>query len=133
MIREHEKPTTERQRILCALIPEIDCPDECSLCCSCALDLRFNDSFYPGYDIQNIQVWESDRPACDSFQLGQCAIFHQRPLICRIFWKREDDPPCHGGLTPKHPITAEQFRRLLWCWQFGTEQDARALAAWMKG
>jgi hypothetical protein len=39
---------------------------------------------------------------------------------------------CHGGLRPERHLSQEDFRQLLWCWQWGTIQDARAFVATQK-
>ena len=124
-ISEHVE--SEKDRIIASLIPEIDCPEGCALCCEYPLERSTDCDF-------NIEYYESeyrDR-GCRQLNGKKCLIYHNRPLICRVFWKVEGDLPCHGGLRPVKYLTKEQLRRIEWCWSVGTLQDALALKAWMR-
>lgn len=79
--------------------------------------------------------WED--PGCSDLCLRStetgCEIFDTRPFVCRIFFKSEDFPyPCPRGLQPDTLVSAELFRRIIWCWLVGTVLDARAIYAWGK-
>ena len=122
----------EKQRLLASVIPEIACPDSCSICCEYHLFMNLQELGGRGlsqYLIGEHFYGECPDGRCHQHEYGKCKIFFTRPLICRIFWKIEGDPPCHGGLEPDSYLSHEEFRRLLWCWQWGTIQDAKAFVA----
>ena len=126
--------TSEKHRLLGSIIPEIDCPRECFLCCEHHLGLK---NFWERghgvgqYDFQLGDVIECDGQ-CRQFTGSGCAVFQKRPLICRIFWKLEGELECHGHKRPERYLTHEEMRRIMWCWNYGTLQDARGVATWMK-
>lgn len=128
---------TNKHRLLFGVIPEIECPPGCDLCCEYLLALALRDrggkQYGMPYEFYSIEYFEDNRTnACHFHDKGRCSKYIDRPLVCRIFWRIEGDPPCHGGQEPKRYLTKEETRRLFWCWNWGTEQDARALVAWMR-
>lgn len=125
----NDLPVSERDRLICSVLPEIDCPPECSLCCEFPLEILWDLQLETGAT----EIRESNYGSfCRQYKASRCLIFDQRPFVCRIFWKEKNNPVCHGGRSANHILTEEEFRRILWCWMNGTLQDARALVATTK-
>ena len=132
-----ENRNQERMRIIFSCIPEIQCEDGCTLCCCNNLQLSYQVEYYP-LD----KLWETHTcnyeydyheygGSCGSLMEGGCVEYNTRPIICRIFFKLKDDLCCFLGLKPTRYLSQEELRRILWCAQYGTLQDAYALRAWM--
>lgn len=118
--------STEKAMILWALLPEIKCPEDCSMCCDIGLGISMQhrsgliDWVFTGSENRCGAKNEEDK----------CSKYETRPTICRVFFKSEDGLKCFRGLEPVGGrISKEQMRRILWCAELGTVQDAKAIRA----
>lgn len=138
--RSNLRNHSEKDRILFGLLPEIECEENCSACCDKTLGFVLNEKGggsylsrepYRQYEFGAMDIFLLEK-TCENLKDGLCDHFVDRPFICRIFWKREEDGSCFAGRKPERTLTHEELRRILWCYDWGTLQDAQALRAWMK-
>lgn len=121
---------TTKEFILSRIIPEIVCPPGCGLCCEVGYNAKIDAHGNLGWD----HAWHNgeakpETEFCDKHTLDKrCSIYADRKLVCRLYAKRQGES-CLFGLSPDHPLDIETFRRIVWCWRGGTEQDAKAIVA----
>lgn len=122
----NDRCVAERMKILANLVPEIKCKDGCCECC----DVQY---LISDYITGGFPIWkrlENMKCVCSRQKDGMCEIFEVRPLICRLFFKSEDGLDCPRGLEPEGGrISKEEMRRIIWCSEKGTIQDAKAISA----
>ena len=121
----------EKFELLVSLLPEITCKDGCVACCEGDTVIITEHSGGPNKDHYGFKIvrYEKERHACSWFVNGACINYADRPFICRIAWKAKDGPSCLAGLRPKNALTNNELTEFMWCWEFGTVEDARALVA----
>lgn len=91
------QPLTIKERLIHGLIPEIECPSGCDLCCQKTLSAEntekgvrnFSRQFpYMQYEHDGLRYIEgvADNTCHQHVGFG-CKIYESRPLVCRMWWK----------------------------------------------
>ena len=125
---------SELQRLISTVVPHILCPEGCSLCCDNIQRTDCIEQDIPGtqYEFSFGKTQSALPEACDRLQNGKCSVYEHRSIKCLLWYKTEIFGPCLKGKIPEYLLTPEEIRRIMWCWRYGTIQDARALVALMR-
>jgi hypothetical protein len=120
----------EKRRILAQVIPEIQCPSDCSLCCEIGLSWTWEPENFRVVDYEFNSI---ETTSCDMLGPGGgCSVYDMRRVICRLFFKIEGLFPCPQGLEPEGGmLPPKMVEDILWCWlsESATVNDAKAVRA----
>lgn len=102
-----------------ASIPSVECKGLCQDSCGpIAMSVTEDDRIRSqGFDIPSmadaIAALEGGEDYyCPALDDGQCAVYDDRPTICRL-WGATQSMPCPHGCTPADALTQEQSHSLL--------------------
>ncbi len=64
------------------------------------------------------RIWTQDMqlncPYITQDGVGRCAIYSERPILCRLFGATEEESlKCPHGCKPPHPLTVGQTKRIM--------------------
>lgn len=92
-------------------VPPVACKGLCTHSCSA---ITMAPAEVAAFDAAGIEIgFDFSTARCDQLRDGRCAIYDDRPLVCRL-WGAVPEMPCEHGCEPT--LTTEQaneLRRLL--------------------
>lgn len=111
-----------------AVIPEMQCDENCGLCCGAVFCTQSEYEAIKEYIATNNIIPVKNGITCPFYQNGKCSIYDVRPLVCRLYG-HVDMMICPKGYNVN--ISAEIENKLLFKYRLQQKEEPILLHAFI--